>query len=105
MATGWFSGARRTGCRRRCSIAIGRGLTELEPGSLDNLQMVVADADATYADLQARGIDRATAIREIVRGFYADVLARIEVEQVREQVQAALWARMDRKFGTSPLED
>ncbi len=53
--------------------------------------------------LQARGIDRQTAIREIVRGFYADVLARIEVEQVREQVQAALWARMDRKFGTAPL--
>ena len=30
-----------------CSIAIGRGLTEMAPGSLDNLQMVVADADAT----------------------------------------------------------
>ena len=25
-----------------CSIAIGRGLTAMEPGSLDNLQMVVA---------------------------------------------------------------
>ncbi|RYB93829.1 glyoxalase [Nocardioides oleivorans] len=40
-----------------CSIAIGRGLTGLEPGSLDNLQMVVADADATHADLVARGIE------------------------------------------------
>ena len=40
-----------------CSIAIGRGLTELEPGSLDNLQMVIADADATYADLKERGIE------------------------------------------------
>jgi len=40
-----------------CSIAIGRGLTGMEPGSLDNLQMVVADADATYADLVARGIE------------------------------------------------
>jgi hypothetical protein len=29
-----------------CSIAIGRGLTEMVPGSLDNLQMVVPDADA-----------------------------------------------------------
>ena len=29
-----------------CSIAFGKGLTQLEPGSLDNLQMVVADADA-----------------------------------------------------------
>ena len=33
-------------------------------------------------------------MREIVRGFYADVLERIEVEQVREQVQAALWQRI-----------
>ncbi len=40
-----------------CSIAIGRGLTEMEPGSLDNLQMVIADADATYADLKDRGIE------------------------------------------------
>lgn len=40
-----------------CSIAIGKGLTEMEPGSLDNLQMVVADADANHADLVGRGID------------------------------------------------
>jgi catechol 2,3-dioxygenase-like lactoylglutathione lyase family enzyme len=40
-----------------CSIAIGRGLTQLEPGSLDNLQMVVPDADATKADLVERGIE------------------------------------------------
>jgi catechol 2,3-dioxygenase-like lactoylglutathione lyase family enzyme len=40
-----------------CSIAIGRGLTEMTPGSLDNLQAVVADADATHADLVARGVE------------------------------------------------
>ena len=40
-----------------CSIAIGRGLTEMAPGSLDNLQAVVADADATHADMVARGIE------------------------------------------------
>jgi catechol 2,3-dioxygenase-like lactoylglutathione lyase family enzyme len=40
-----------------CSIAIGRGLTEMAPGSLDNLQAVVTDADATHADLVARGIE------------------------------------------------
>ena len=37
-----------------CSIAIGRGLTQMTPGSLDNLQTVIADADATYADLRER---------------------------------------------------
>ena len=40
-----------------CSIAIGQGLTKMAPGSLDNLQMVVADADATRAGLVERGIE------------------------------------------------
>ena len=40
-----------------CSIAIGRGLTEMAPGSLDNLQMVVPDADAVYAELRERGVE------------------------------------------------
>ena len=40
-----------------CSIAIGKGLTELLPGSLDNLQMVVADAEAARGDLLERGIE------------------------------------------------
>jgi catechol 2,3-dioxygenase-like lactoylglutathione lyase family enzyme len=40
-----------------CSIAFGKGLTELAPGSLDNLQAVVADADAAHADLEKRGVE------------------------------------------------
>jgi catechol 2,3-dioxygenase-like lactoylglutathione lyase family enzyme len=40
-----------------CSIAIGKGLTQITPGSLDNLQMVVDDADAARSDLIDRGID------------------------------------------------
>jgi catechol 2,3-dioxygenase-like lactoylglutathione lyase family enzyme len=40
-----------------CSIAFGKGLTRLEPGSLDNLQAVVADADAVRAELLERGIE------------------------------------------------
>jgi catechol 2,3-dioxygenase-like lactoylglutathione lyase family enzyme len=40
-----------------CSIALGRGLTTMEPGSLENLQMVVADAEAARTDLSARGIE------------------------------------------------
>lgn len=40
-----------------CSIAIGRGLTQMTPGSLDNLQMVIADADATHAELKQRGVE------------------------------------------------
>jgi catechol 2,3-dioxygenase-like lactoylglutathione lyase family enzyme len=40
-----------------CSIALGLGLTKMAPGSLDNMQMVVADADAAQTDLKARGIE------------------------------------------------
>lgn len=40
-----------------CSIAIGDGLTQMAPGSLDNLQLVVADADEALADLTARGVE------------------------------------------------
>jgi catechol 2,3-dioxygenase-like lactoylglutathione lyase family enzyme len=40
-----------------CSIAIGMGLTTMPPGSLDSLQVVVADADASRAELLERGVD------------------------------------------------
>ena len=40
-----------------CSIAFGKGLTRMVPGSLDSLQMVVADADAAHDDLAGRGIE------------------------------------------------
>ncbi len=40
-----------------CSIAIGRGLTEMAPGSLDNMQVCVADIEATHADLVGRGVE------------------------------------------------
>lgn len=40
-----------------CSIAIGKGIAEGEPGSVRGLQVVVADADATRAELAARGTE------------------------------------------------
>ena len=40
-----------------CSIAFGKGLTRMDPGSLDNMQMVVADADAVRAELVGRGVE------------------------------------------------
>ncbi len=40
-----------------CSITFGNGITEMKPGSLDNLQMVVADADAIRAELLGRGVE------------------------------------------------
>jgi catechol 2,3-dioxygenase-like lactoylglutathione lyase family enzyme len=40
-----------------CSIAIGEGISEMQPGSLKALQMVVADATAIHDELAARGVD------------------------------------------------
>jgi catechol 2,3-dioxygenase-like lactoylglutathione lyase family enzyme len=40
-----------------CSIAIGKGLTKMQPGSLDSLQMVVADAEAARTELLGRGVE------------------------------------------------
>jgi len=40
-----------------CSITIGTGITDAEPGSVQGLQLVVEDADAAHADLSGRGVD------------------------------------------------
>jgi catechol 2,3-dioxygenase-like lactoylglutathione lyase family enzyme len=40
-----------------CSIAIGKGLTKLSPGALDNLQVVVSDIHEARAELAGRGVD------------------------------------------------
>jgi predicted enzyme related to lactoylglutathione lyase len=57
-----------------CSIAIGQGLTAMEPGSLKGLQVVVADADAARADLASRGVE-VSDVQEFPWGrfvFFAD---------------------------------
>lgn len=57
-----------------CSIAFGRGLTEMAPGSLDNLQVCVADVEAAHADLVGRGV-AVSAIEDMPWGsfvFFAD---------------------------------
>ena len=40
-----------------CSISIGTGTTEMAPGSLEGLQMVVEDADAAREELAGRGVE------------------------------------------------
>jgi predicted enzyme related to lactoylglutathione lyase len=40
-----------------CSIALGKGVTDAEPGSLRGLQLVVADIEAAHTELSDRGID------------------------------------------------
>jgi catechol 2,3-dioxygenase-like lactoylglutathione lyase family enzyme len=40
-----------------CSIAIGTGLTEMPPGSVQGLQLVVSDIEAARDELVARGVE------------------------------------------------
>jgi catechol 2,3-dioxygenase-like lactoylglutathione lyase family enzyme len=39
------------------SIAIGKGTTEAEPGSVEGLQLVVADIEAARSELAGRGVE------------------------------------------------
>lgn len=40
-----------------CSIAIGDGIMETEPGSVQGLQLVVSDVEAARAELLDRGVE------------------------------------------------
>lgn len=40
-----------------CSICIGTGLTQMTPGSLDMIQMVVANAQEAHDELARRGVE------------------------------------------------
>ncbi len=40
-----------------CSISIGEGITEMEPGSLKGMQLVVEEIEAAREDLAGRGIE------------------------------------------------
>ena len=40
-----------------CSIALGEGITDSEPGSVKGLQLVTADVDAERAAFLERGLD------------------------------------------------
>jgi predicted enzyme related to lactoylglutathione lyase len=40
-----------------CSIAIGTGLSDMQPGTVQGLQVVVEDIDAARNDLASRGVE------------------------------------------------
>jgi predicted enzyme related to lactoylglutathione lyase len=57
-----------------CSIAIGRGLSEMAPGSIEGLQVVVENAEAARAALAGRGVD-VSEVQDVPWGrfvFFAD---------------------------------
>jgi catechol 2,3-dioxygenase-like lactoylglutathione lyase family enzyme len=40
-----------------CSIVLGEGIVDGEPGSVSGLQMVVSDVEQAHAELSGRGVD------------------------------------------------
>jgi catechol 2,3-dioxygenase-like lactoylglutathione lyase family enzyme len=57
-----------------CSIAFGKGISDMEPGSMRGLQVVVDDAEAARTQLTALGIE-ATEVQELPGGrfvFFSD---------------------------------
>jgi predicted enzyme related to lactoylglutathione lyase len=40
-----------------CSIALGKGLSDVPPGSVQGVQMVVADIRTAHAELAGRGVE------------------------------------------------
>ncbi len=40
-----------------CSIVLGTGITEMEPGSVNAYQMVVEDAESAREELSGRGVE------------------------------------------------
>jgi len=40
-----------------CSIAIGTGVTDAAPGSVQGMQLVVSDVEAAHAELSAAGVE------------------------------------------------
>jgi catechol 2,3-dioxygenase-like lactoylglutathione lyase family enzyme len=52
-----------------CSIALGTGITETEPGSVQGLQLVVPDIHAARAELVERGVE-ASEVQEFPWGSF-----------------------------------
>jgi predicted enzyme related to lactoylglutathione lyase len=40
-----------------CSIALGRGVIDAEPGSVQGLQLVVEDIEVAHSELSGRGVE------------------------------------------------
>lgn len=57
-----------------CSIAIGKGVTDAPPGSVQGMQIVVSDIEAARAELVGRGVE-VSGVQEFPWGsfvFFAD---------------------------------
>jgi predicted enzyme related to lactoylglutathione lyase len=54
-----------------CSIAFGQGLTDMAPGTMKGLQIVIPDADEALAHLTERGVE-ARGVQDLAWGRFVD---------------------------------
>jgi catechol 2,3-dioxygenase-like lactoylglutathione lyase family enzyme len=54
-----------------CSIAIGKGMVDSAPGSVQGIQLVVADVEAARDELVERGVD-VSPVRHFENGVWVD---------------------------------
>jgi catechol 2,3-dioxygenase-like lactoylglutathione lyase family enzyme len=57
-----------------CSIALGKGITGAKPGSVEGVQVVVADIEQAHRELKGRGVE-VSDVQEFAWGkfvFFAD---------------------------------
>jgi catechol 2,3-dioxygenase-like lactoylglutathione lyase family enzyme len=52
-----------------CSVTIGKGIAQMEPGSLKGLQLSVGDIEAARADLVSRGVPVSSIQHHDGKGF------------------------------------
>src|ERR1700730_7274611 len=57
-----------------CSICIGTGLTKMEPGSVDLIQMVVSDAKQVHDERAGRGLE-VNDVTGVVWGACCEIIA------------------------------
>jgi predicted enzyme related to lactoylglutathione lyase len=55
-----------------CSIAIGQGITDMTPGTMKGLQIVVPNADDALAHLTERGVE-ARGVAELAWGRFVEL--------------------------------
>ena len=83
-----------------CSIAIGRGSTPAEPGSVQGLQVVVTDIEAAREQLVSAGVE-ASEIQDYPWGsfvFFSDPDGNgWAVQQIRPRSRAPFWGAVLRE--------
>lgn len=67
-----------------CSIAIGEGVTDAAPGSVQGMQLVVGDINAAHSELSTRGVD----VSEIEQFPWGDFVFFSDPDGNRWSVQA-----------------